>query len=375
MLIAGEASGDLHASHLMADLKKVDPESNFVFLGGDKMTKVAGTDPVVHINEMAYMGFSEVLRNLGKIRNNLKKAKYTLENERPDALILIDYPSFNLKVAKKAKRLGIPVYYYISPKVWAWKEYRVKTIKKLIDGMFVIFPFEVDFYRDRHDMKVMYVGNPSVAEVDKAMKQVPTRTEFLAKYRLRDKNIIALLPGSRKGEIKNNLKVMTAAVDRFPQFMGIIAGAPGIPEDFYRQFTELPVIYDDTITLLAHSRMALVTSGTATLEAALVGTPQVGCYRSNGSKLAYKLMKRILKVPYVTLPNLIANRVVIPEKLLHDCTPDTLFEELTKISGDTPERVAMLDGYAEIRKTLSPEDNNVPNPTATHIYQTLSHPL
>lgn len=353
MIVAGEASGDLHASHLIESLKKRDKEASFVFLGGDLMARAADTAPLVHIADMAFMGFSEVLRNLGKINENLKTAKRAVLSENPDALILVDYPSFNLKIAKAAKKAGIPVYYYISPKVWAWKEHRVKAIKKLVDKMFVIFPFEVDYYRNRHGYDVEFVGNPSVAEVDDALRKLPSRADFLKKHKLRDREIIALLPGSRIGEIRNNLSVMTQVTERFPQYRGVVAGAPNIPLEVYRRFTDLPVVYDETLTLLAHSRAALVTSGTATLEAALVGTPQVACYRSNGRKIAYDIMKRVIKVPFVTLPNLVANKEVIPEMLVHLCTPDGVFEKLAPLLRDTPQRAAMLEDYAQIRSILN----------------------
>lgn len=353
VIIAGEASGDLHAAHLMEALKVKDPDATFVFFGGDKMKRVAGHDPVVHINDMAFMGFSEVLRHLGAIRRNLKLAHGAVRGVGVDALILIDYPSFNLKVARTAKKAGVPVFYYISPKVWAWKEYRVKQIKRLVDHMYVIFPFEVSYYRSRHEYEVTFVGNPSVSEVDNALANMQSREDFLSAHSLRDRPLLALLPGSRVGEIRNNLSVMTQVSERLPQYRAVIAGAPGVSLDVYRRFTDLPVVYDSTLTLLAYSRASLVTSGTATLEAALVGTPQVACYRSNGSKMAYKIMKRILKVPFVTLPNLIADKEIIPEMLLHRCTPDLIGERLFPLLSDTPERRAMIKGYAEVRERLS----------------------
>lgn len=353
MVIAGEASGDLHAAHLMEELRKIDISASFVFLGGDRMAAVSGVEPLIHIREMAFMGFSEVLRNLGAIRHNLQITKKALEEVRPDALILVDYPSFNLKIAKHAKKFGIKVFYYISPKVWAWKEYRVKDIKRLVDRMYVIFPFEVEFYHKRHDYEVEFVGNPSVAEVDDALKKLCDRTEFLKKYGLRDRPIIALLPGSRVGEIRNNLRIMNAVTERYPQYRGVIAGAPNIDLSLYRQHSDLPVIYDDTFNLLAHSRAALVTSGTATLESALTRTPQVACYRSNGSKLAYSVMERLLKVDFVTLPNLIAGSEVIPELLLHNCTVDNIAEALTPLLTETPSRMEMMRGYDSIRQILT----------------------
>lgn len=357
MLIAGEASGDLHASHLMASIRRHDPEAQFVFLGGDLMAAQAGREPVVHYRDMAYMGFSEVIRNIGSIRRNLKLARKVLEKVRPDCLILIDYPSFNLKVAATAHNAGIPVYYYISPKVWAWKEWRVKTIKKLVDKMFVIFPFEVEWYRSRHDMDVTYVGNPSIAEIDAAIAAAPDAEEFTSRHKLRQRPIIALLPGSRRGEIRNNLPVMLKASAAFVQYQAVVAGAPGIEPEFYAQFGNFPVVTGDTMNLLAVCRAALVTSGTATLEAALAGVPQVACYRANGSELSYKIMQRLLSVDFVTLPNLILGREAIAEKLLHQCTPVAVAEALSPLTALTSKkRQKMLDDYKEMRAILGDGD-------------------
>lgn len=357
MLIAGEASGDLHASHLMASIRRHDPEAQFVFLGGDLMAAQAGREPVVHYRDMAYMGFSEVIRNIGSIRRNLKLARKVLEKVRPDCLILIDYPSFNLKVAATAHNAGIPVYYYISPKVWAWKEWRVKTIKKLVDKMFVIFPFEVEWYRSRHGMDVTYVGNPSIAEIDAAIAAAPDADEFTSRHKLRQRPIIALLPGSRRGEIRNNLPVMLKAAAAFVQYQAVVAGAPGIEPEFYAQFGKFPIVTGDTMNLLAVCRAALVTSGTATLEAALAGVPQVACYRANGSELSYKIMQRLLSVDFVTLPNLILGREAIAEKLLHQCTPVAVAEALSPLTALTSKkRQKMLDDYKEMRAILGDGD-------------------
>lgn len=357
MLIAGEASGDLHASHLMASIRRHDPEAQFVFLGGDLMAAQAGREPVVHYRDMAYMGFSEVIRNIGSIRRNLKLARKVLEKVHPDCLILIDYPSFNLKVAATAHNAGIPVYYYISPKVWAWKEWRVKTIKKLVDKMFVIFPFEVEWYRSRHGMDVTYVGNPSIAEIDAAIAAAPDADEFTSRHKLRQRPIIALLPGSRRGEIRNNLPVMLKAAAAFVQYQAVVAGAPGIEPEFYAQFGNFPVVTGDTMNLLAVCRAALVTSGTATLEAALAGVPQVACYRANGSELSYKIMQRLLSVDFVTLPNLILGREAIAEKLLHQCTPVAVAEALSPLTALTSKkRQKMLDDYKEMRAILGDGD-------------------
>lgn len=350
-IIAGEASGDLHGSQLISALRNNDPEARFTVIGGDKMAAASATTPVIHINDMAFMGFSEVLRNLRKIFGNLSLAKRAFDEARPDCLLLIDYPSFNLKMARHAARSKTPVYYYISPKVWAWKTWRVKDIRRYVRRLFSILPFEPEFF-SRYGCEVSYVGNPSVEEIDAMRTTLPSRAEFIAANGLRDRQLIALLPGSRVGEIRCNLPVMDAVVKRFPQYRAVIAGAPGIGDEVYRRYSALPIVRESTYALLASSRAAIVTSGTATLETALLGVPQVAVYRSNGSKLAYNLMKRLLKVSYVTLPNLIASRTIIPEMLLHECTVDNVAERLAAILPDRPPRSEMLEGYEEMRRIL-----------------------
>lgn len=351
--IAGEASGDLHASELIKSINKRDAEARFTFLGGDLMAAAAGCEPVIHYRDMAYMGFSEVLRHLGAIFGNLRTAKRALADSRPDCLVLVDYPSFNLKMAKTAHKLGIPTYYYISPKIWAWKKWRVRDIRRLVRRVLCILPFEPEFYRENDYTTAEYVGNPSVQEIDRVIAAVPSREEFLATHRLRQRPIIALLPGSRRGEIRCNLPVMAAAARQFPGYSIVVAGAPSIPDDFYASLTDYQVVRDATHALLTHSHAALVTSGTATLEAALAGVPQVACYRSNGSKVAYNLMKRVLSVKFVTLPNLIVGREIIPEMLLHMCTPDLVAERLAAITpASSQARMAQLQGYADMRMRL-----------------------
>lgn len=350
-IIAGEASGDLHGSQLISALMTADTDAHFTVIGGDKMAAAAATTPVIHINDMAFMGFSEVLRNLRKIFGNLSYARRSFDNAHPDSLILIDYPSFNLKMARHAARSKTPVYYYISPKVWAWKTWRVKDIRRYVRRLFSILPFEPEFF-SRYDCEVTYVGNPSVEEIDAVKATLPSRAEFIAANGLRDRQLIALLPGSRLGEIHCNLPVMDAVVRRFPQYRAVIAGVPGIADEVYRRHSTLPVVRDSTYALLASSRAAIVTSGTATLETALLGIPQVAVYRSNGSKLAYDIMKRLLKVNYVTLPNLIVSRPIIPEMLLHECTVDNVADRLAAILPDRAPREEMLNGYEAMRQTL-----------------------
>lgn len=350
-LIAGEASGDLHASELMRALAERDPKAEFEFLGGDLMARAAGKQPVIHYRDMAFMGFAEVARHALQIRRNFKAARQAMTRFAPDRLVLIDYPSFNLRMAKHAAKLGVEVCYYIPPKVWAWKEWRVKSLKKLVDKMLCIFPFEVGFYA-RHGMKVDYVGNPSMEEIDRRIERCPGREAFLKAHSLPDRKIVALMPGSRMSEIRVNLPIMVQAMKQFPQYRGVVAGAPGIDPAVYERFTTLPVVRDDAFALLRHSHAALVTSGTATLEAALAGVPQVAMFRHNGSRMMRRLRDVVLKIPYVTLPNLIAGRQIIPELLLDLCTPDSVAAELAAILPDRPPRQAMEEGYRQMRAAL-----------------------
>lgn len=356
MLIAGEASGDLHASNLIASIRKLDPDAEFRFFGGDLMAKAARCRPEVHYEMMNVMGFSEVLRKLPRLIKNLRIAKRLVREFRPDVLILVDYPSFNLKLAKYAHSLGVRVDYFISPKVWAWKEYRVKKIKKWVDSLYSILPFEVGFYQ-RHGYAVQYVGNPSVQEIDYALGHLPPRRHFVDRQGLADpdKPIIALLPGSRKGEIRNNLPLMIAAAKRFPDFQYIVAAAPAVPEKYYREIAQDPglqVVFGATPTLLKYAQAAIVTSGTATLETALIGTPQVVCYRGNGRRLTYQIMKKLLKVRYVSLPNLIVGNSVVPEMLLHLCTPESIARELSPLLQNSPKREWQVTGYKTMRRRL-----------------------
>ncbi len=371
-IIAGEASGDLHASHLIAALRALDSEAVVTFLGGDKMAAAAGCDPIVHYREMAYMGFSEVIRNARKIAANLRTAKNAVEMARPDCVILVDYPSFNLKIAAKAHSLGIPVYYYISPKIWAWKKWRIRDIRRTVKRVFSILPFEPEFYR-ANGFDSTYVGNPSVEEVDALMAAAEPRDAFLDRYKLRDRPLIALMPGSRRSEIRNNLAVMNLATGQFPQYRAVIICAPGIEDEWYRAngAGNLPLLRPSSaVEVLAHCRGALVTSGTATLETALAGVPQVVTYRANGSKLSYDIMKKLLSVDYVSLPNLIAGKEIVPERLLHTCTPDLVAESLAPLLRDgTPAREAQLAGYAEMRRRLG--TSNAAATTATLIIEQL----
>lgn len=355
MVIAGEVSGDLHASRLMAAIREIDKEAQFRFFGGDNMAVVAGAEPEVHCNQMNVMGFSEVIRHLPALLGHLRHAKRLMKIWKPDALILVDYPSFNLKLAKHAHKLGIPVHFFISPKIWAWKEWRIKSIKKYVDQMYSILPFETDFYK-KHGYKVTYVGNPSVQEIDDVLSHITPMKHFLERHGIEDSRpIIALIPGSRVGEVKNNLPLMIEAAKRFPDYQIIVGGAPSISSKFYRETAQYPglnVVFGSTHTLMKHARAALVTSGTATLETALFATPQVVCYRANGRKISYKIMEKLLKVKYVSLPNLIVNNSIIPELLVHKCTVDSIARYLSPLLTGSPERDWQLAGYKNMRRRL-----------------------
>ena len=351
---AGEASGDIHASLLIKAIKEEDNAAVFTFLGGDLMANAAGTQPLIHYRDMAFMGFIDVIKHLGTVTSNLSNACKAIEQERPDALVLVDYPSFNLRLAKYAHSLNIPVFYYISPKVWAWKEGRVKKIKKYVTRMFSILPFEVDFYSRRHQYDVEYVGNPSAEEVDAKLSSIPTAATFIAAHSLpADKPILALVPGSRVSEIKNNLDIMIKVAALNSEYQAVIAGAPSIDEAMFKSITtDIPVIYGETFELMGVAECALVTSGTATLEAALLNTPQVVCFRHGGSKLVYNIYKRLLKIPFVSLPNLIANMPIVPEMLMHLCTVESVNEQLNNIKPGTTGRETMLNGYKTMRQIL-----------------------
>ncbi len=355
-LIAGEASGDLHASNLMQSLRKHDKEADFRFFGGDLMQSVGGT-LVRHYRDMAFMGIVPVVLNARTILRNLAFCKKDITTYHPDAVILVDYPGFNLKIAKYVKtKLNIPVYYYISPKVWAWKKYRVKSFKKYVDEMLSILPFEVDFFRE-HQYKVHYVGNPTVDAIVQRDHKEETFSQFVEANGLDNKPVIALLAGSRKQEITNNLPSMLEAVKGYSDgYQLIVAGAPGIDPAFYGNFiSSFPpakVLFNQTYRILAQSDAALVTSGTATLETALLNVPQVVCYKTPMPKTTYWVFKNILHTPYISLVNLICNREVVKELFARFFTIDNIRKELKQILHVQSYRQNMLSNYEEMRQIL-----------------------
>lgn len=354
-LIVGEASGDLHASNLMKALMAEDPEAEFRFFGGDLMTAVGGTC-VKHYRELAYMGFIPVLLHLRTIFSNMDRCKHDIEAWKPDVLILVDYPGFNLKIAAYIKKhTQIPIYYYISPKIWAWKEYRIKNIRRDVDKLFSILPFEVDFFNGHH-YPVDYVGNPCVDAVDSFLRtDTETKEQFCQRLNLESSRpIIALLAGSRKQEIKDNLSRMMEASRSFPQYQFVIAGAPGIAPEFYSHYLTdgAKIVFGETYRLLRHSEAALVTSGTATLETALFRVPQVVCYYTAAGKLVSFLRRHILKVKYISLVNLVSGSEVVTELVADGMTVDNIRRELSAIIEGGSRRVQMLSDYDRMIQIL-----------------------
>ena len=372
-LIAGEASGDLHASNLMQAIKEKDENADFRFFGGDLMQEVGGT-LVKHYRELAFMGFIPVLLNLKTILRNLEICKKDIVKYSPDVVILVDYPGFNLKIAKYLKlHTSIPVTYYISPKIWAWKEYRIKSFKKYVDQMLCILPFEVDFYK-KHNYPVDYVGNPTVDAVNKRENRDQTFGEFIKLHKLEDKPIIAVLAGSRKQEIEDNLPSMLKAIEVFKSHQVVIAGAPGIDSDFYDKTLDnknVSLIFGQTYNILAQANIALVTSGTATLEATLLNVPQVVCYKTPVPKLAFWAFKNILHTPYISLVNLIADKEVVRELFAKFFTIENIHDETEKLLFDSKYRKKMLKEYQAIQDTLGTE--NASNKAADLIYNRLSN--
>lgn len=356
-LIVGEASGDLHASRLMRSLKKYDELADFRFFGGDLMAAEGGTR-VKHYKELAYMGFVPVLLHLGTIFSNMKRCKEDIVAWKPDVVILVDYPGFNLNIAKFLKKNTlIPVYYYISPKIWAWKEWRIKSIKRDVSEMFSILPFEVPFYEQKHKYPIHYVGNPTAQEVAEFRAGYhQTYEEFCRENNLDSrKPIIALLAGSRLQEIKDNLPAMIEVAERFEDYQMVLAGAPSIEDEYYDQFLEgtpVRVVKNKTYQLLSHTTAALVTSGTATLETALFNVPQVVCYETPLPKLIRFAFNHVLKVDYISLVNLVANKEVVPEMFADKFTIDGIANELYKIMPGQPARERMLAEYQEVLREL-----------------------
>lgn len=366
-LIAGEASGDLHAAHLMESLLKEDSDAEFCFVGGDRMSAVGGTR-LRHYRTIAYMGFIPVLLHLHAILRVLKVCRRVIVRWRPDVVILVDYPGFNLKIARYVRSMtNIPVFYYISPKIWAWKEHRIRNIRRDVSELFSILPFEVPFFEEKHHYKIHYVGNPSVDEISAFRSRYKeTFEEFTLRYQLSAKPIIALLPGSRKQEIKDNLAIMVQAARTMLErgYQMVVAGVSDIEKEFYSRHlgvalsdavrSEFHILEDKTNKILQHSEVALVTSGTATLETALFDVPQVVCYYAPLGRLVRFLKRHLLKVKYISLVNLILNRSAVTELIADEMNPSNLSRELASVVKGGSRRQAMLEAYKEMSRRLGP---------------------
>ncbi|QEE49237.1 lipid-A-disaccharide synthase [Flavobacterium alkalisoli] len=348
-IIAGEASGDLHGSNLMKELYKQDPEAEIHFWGGDLMQQTGGT-LVKHYRDLAFMGFAEVVQNLRTILGNIKFCKQDIESFKPDVIIFIDYPGFNMRIAKWAKEKGYKTHYYISPQIWAWKENRIKAIKRDVDHMYIILPFEKDFYENKHQFAVEFVGHPLIDAIQNRKATDPE--QFRKENNLDDKPVIALLPGSRKQEISKMLSEMLSVVNDFPDYQFVIAGAPSQDYEFYQQFlknSNVHFISNKTYDLLSIAHAALVTSGTATLETALFKVPEVVCYKGNW--ISYQIAKRIITLKYISLVNLIMDREVVKELIQDDCNRKNIKKELEKILN--PEhRKQVLEDYNILEEKL-----------------------
>jgi lipid-A-disaccharide synthase len=346
-IIAGEASGDLHGGNLVKALLRENSQLNIRCWGGDEM-KSAGANVVKHIKELAFMGFAEVVMNLRTILRNISACKKDISEFKPDALVLIDYPGFNLRIAEWAHTNGIKVHYYISPQVWAWKQSRVHKIKRFVDEMYVILPFEEDFYR-KFDYKVHYVGHPLLD----ALQNFQSSEEFQSELTKKDlRPIITLLPGSRKQEVSVKLPLMLQAAESFTDHRIIVAGAPSLDSSFYTSILKdkAEVYFGRTYDLLTLSEAALVTSGTATLETALLGVPEVVCYK--GSKISYYIAKALIKIRFISLVNLIMDREVVTELIQDECNPERMKQELKKIIAGGSSRAQIRTDYSELRAIL-----------------------
>lgn len=350
-VIAGEASGDLHGSNLMKAMLQEQPECDFRFWGGDEMSRVGGTR-VKHIKELAFMGFVEVLMNLRTILGNMKFCKNDILQYKPDALILIDYPGFNLRIAEWAHEQGFRVIYYISPQVWAWKQNRVHTIKKVVDEMYVILPFEKGFYK-QFNIDVTYVGHPLLDAIENYKAQV-SEINFIERNGLKNTPVIAILPGSRKQEVKKKLPIMLQAVKELKGYQVIVAGAPSLDASFYQPFLQeysnVSIVHAQTYDLLSTAEAAIVTSGTATLETALFEVPEVVCYI--GSPISYLIAKQLIKIKFISLVNLIMDREVVKELIQKECNPASIREELNRLVIGGAKRKQMLEEYKTMKQIL-----------------------
>lgn len=352
-IIAGEASGDLHGANLMKGIKNHDPQAEFRFWGGDKMAEVGGKDSLaMHYKQASIMGFVEVLMNLRTIKRHMDYCKRDILAFKPDVIIHIDYPGFNLAIAKFAKRHGFKTFYYIAPKVWAWKESRVKLLRRWVDKLFIIFPFEIEYFR-KHGIEGFYAGNPLMDSIAQRRGAIPERGEFFAKNGLENRPTIALLSGSRSSEIKYNLPVMVSASRLLPEYQFVVAGVSWLDKSLYDKYlngSNVKIITDQTYELLNHSDGALVTSGTATLETALLGIPQVVCYRF--SAISSAIARLLVKIKWVSLVNLVMQRSVVCELLLHNFTAENAAAQLRAVIPGGEKHQKLIEDYAQLRAAI-----------------------
>ncbi len=349
--IAGEASGDLHAGNCMRELIALDKSADFAFTGGDLMQEVTGKKAAIHINQMAFMGFIDVLKNIGTIQKNFKIVKADILRYKPDLLVLVDYPGFNLRMAKWAHENGIKVDYYISPTVWAWKEGRVEIIKKYTNKLFVILPFEEAFYK-KHDLKVYFVGHPLIDAIEQKKDSLKTKEQFIKENGLSQKPIIAVLPGSRVQEIERMLKIMIQVTLQFKDYQFVVAGATNLPKAYFEPLKEknIKVVFNQTYELMTYAVAGIIKSGTSTLESALFNLPQVVCYKGGG--LSFKIAKMLVNTKYISLPNLIMDEPVVKELVQNDLTTKNISDELEKLLNDKPYRDAILSNYNILKNNL-----------------------
>ena len=353
-LIAGEASGDLHGSNLIKGIRSVDPSAQLRCWGGDLMQE-AGAELIRHYKEGAIMGFVEVIANLGKLARNLQDCKNDIINYNPDVVVLIDYPGFNFRIAQFAKERGFRVFYYIAPKVWAWKEKRVHRLKKYVDRLFIIFPFEIDYFK-KWGIDAIYNGNPLLDSVDNHPSAKETKEEFCKRADLNPHSTtVALLAGSRRGEIKYLLPRMIEVAKRYPSFQFLLACAPSVDLEFYKgiigkKCSNIKLLVGETYSILRHSNAAIINSGTASLEAALIGVPQVVCY--GGNEISYQIARMVVKLKYISLANLIMDKGLFKELIQHSCTPALISQELDQLLHNQEYRARMMQDYADVRTVL-----------------------
>lgn len=355
-VIAGEASGDLHGSNLMKGILKADPEAKFRFWGGDRMAEVGGRENLAkHYNQTSFFGVTEIIKNLRTILSQLSECQRDLMDFAPDVLICIDYPGFNFKMAKFAHSKGIRTFYYISPKVWAWKERRVELIRKYVTKLFIIFPFEVEYFSQR-GIEAIYEGNPLMDSIAQTLSLLPSKEEFVAENRLDSRPIVALLAGSRKSEIRRNMEFMVALAEAHPEWQFVVAGVSWQPSELYQSFikgADIKVLTDKTYGLLKYASGAVVCSGTATLETALIGTPEVVCYRMD--EFSYRVARAFVKIGFISLVNIIMGREVVRELIQHDMTVENASKELRDIMEEGAKHTKMVSDYKELQRIVGSE--------------------